>query len=163
MTIDIASLLAGVSFTAIAGWIGMAISLRKDERVIQIDQVTKARAAWRENMRALTSDIVSEYYDKEKSAKNVAVLRAKLVTTINGKYDRHDKEIIAHFDRLFTGASKDIEIFVDRVALLLKHDWERVKWESAPVYTKMFTRWSCKQKMWRKDDYREVVSGSDNA
>lgn len=158
MSIDLTSLLAGISLTAIAGWLGSILALRKDERSVQIDQVTKERKAWRDNMRALTHDIVIAYYENKTEPKpgRVAALRSKLTTSINPKDDKHDLQLLAHFDDLFSARKDDIEIFTKRMALLLKHDWERVKWECTPIYIKLFTRFTQKQRSWRSASYREV-------
>jgi hypothetical protein len=43
-----------------------------------------------------------------------------------------------------------------RIALLLKHDWERVKWECTPLYVKPFKYFTKKQREWRQRNYREI-------
>jgi len=137
---DLTSLLAGISFTAIAGWLGSFFALRKDERAVQVDQITKERTKWRDNMRKLTEDIVLAYYFEHNVTpvpRQISVLRARLTTSINLKDDEHDKAILAHFDDLFAAKSTDIDTFTKRIALLLKHDWERVKWDCTPIYVKV--------------------------
>ena len=128
MNIDITSLLAGVSITALTGWLASFLALRKDERAVQIDQVTKERTKWRNNMRNLTEEIVLTYFsNKETSVPNkVAAHRSKLTTSLNPMCE-HDNNILAHFDLLFSSGGTDIDVFTKRVSLLLKHDWERVK------------------------------------
>jgi hypothetical protein len=63
---------------------------------------------------------------------------------------------LADYDRLFSGKSDDLKVFADRISLLLKHDWERVKWEYTPLYIKPFKRFSKKQREWRQENYREI-------
>lgn len=158
LTIDLISLLAGVSLTAIGGWIASFVALRKDERAVQLEQVTKERTKWRDNMRKLCEQIAAVHIENKASPipAKVASLRARLATSINPKDTTDDGAILAHFDRLFSGESDDLKVFAHRVALLLKHDWERVKWEGTPLYIKPFKRFSKKQREWRRKNYREI-------
>lgn len=158
--IDLTSLLAGVSLTSIVGWIASFIAFRKDERAVQLEQVTKERTKWRDNMRMLCEEIAITHVENKNSAvpSKVAGLRARLATSINPKDEIHDGAILAHFDRLFSGESDDLKVFAHRIALLLKHDWERVKWECTPLYIKPFKRFSKKQREWNQENYREVES-----
>ncbi|WP_421237767.1 hypothetical protein [Aeromonas jandaei] len=109
-------------------------------------------------MRKLCEEIATTQVENRVSAApaKVASLRARLATSINPKDTTHDNEILTHFDRLFYGETDDLDVFVHRIALLLKHDWERVKWECTPFYIKLFTRFSKKQHEWRQENYREV-------
>lgn len=156
--IDVSSLLAGMTFTVVAGWLASLLSLRKDERAVQLEQVTKERAKWRDNMRKTIEEIAQLYFDNKGQAVpgKVAALRARLVTSINPKDDADDQQILTHFDEIFAGSKTDLDVLTKRVALLLKHDWERVKWECSPIYVKLATRWSKKQRMWRSSNYRNI-------
>ena len=158
LSLDITSLLAGVSLAAATGWLASFLALRKDERAVQLDQITKERTKWRGNLRKITGEIVQTYFDNKTQPipGKVAVLRAKLITSINPKDDEDDKLIMDHFDQLFRGQKADIDVFTRRIALLLKHDWERVKWECTPIYVKVFVRFSSKQRRWRSAEYRNV-------
>lgn len=157
MNIDFTSLLAGISITALTGWLGSFFALRKDERSVQIEQVTRERTTWRGSIRKLTEEIVTTYIAQieKKTPDKVAASRCKLATALNPK-DDHDNEILSHFDELFAGNASNIDVFTRRIALLLKHDWERVKWDCTPIYIKPFI-WCCsKQREWRNKDYRKV-------
>lgn len=158
ITVDITSLLAGFSVPVIAGWLGSLLSLRKDERSIEIEQVTKERAKWRDNMRKITTEIAEVYFKNKTSPipGRVAGLRGRLATSINPKDDEDDRMILSHFDEIFSGNRSDLDVFSKRIALLLKHDWERVKWDSMPIYIKAFAIFSKKQRLWRSKDYRHV-------
>jgi hypothetical protein len=158
ITVDIPSLLAGFSLPVVAGWLASFLSLRKDERSIEIEQVTTERAKWRDNMRQITKEIAAVYFENKESPVpgKVAGLRGTLATSINPKDDEDDKRILSHFDELFTGNKSDLDVFSKRIALLLKHDWERVKWDCKPIYIKLFTRFSKKQRKWRAKNYRHV-------
>jgi len=158
MVIDWSSLLAGISLAAVGGWLASLLALRKDERSVQLDQVTKERAKWRDNMRTLAENIASTWVQNKANAcpEKVAALRARLVTSINPKDERHDNAILTHFDHLFSGENTDLSLFSKRIALLLKHDWERIKWECTPLYLKPFQCLSRRQRAWRNPEYRDV-------
>ena len=158
LALGLSSLFAGVSLAVVAGWITSFLFLRKDERAVQLDQVTKERTKWRENMRKATEDMALIYFENKASPTpgKVAALRARFATSVNLKDDEDDKQILIHFDELFTGSRSDLDLFSRRIALLLKHDWERVKWECTPIYLKLFTRLSKKQRQWRQSTYRKV-------
>jgi hypothetical protein len=158
MSIDITSLLAGVSITALTGWFGSFLALRKDERAVQIDQITRERTKWRDNMRNLTTKIVHTYFANKDTPVpgKVAEHRSRLVTSLNPRCE-HDNKLLVHFDLLFSSSEADIEVFTKRVALLLKHDWERVKWDCTPIYVKPFIRLSAKQREWRSKTFRNVA------
>ncbi len=157
MNIDLTSLLAGVSITALTGWLGSFFALRKDERAVQIEQITKERTKWRENIRKLTEEIVLIYMaqNEAKTPGKVAASRCKLATALNPK-DQYDNDILRHFDDLFAGKANNVELFAYKIALLLKHDWERVKWDCTPIYVKPFIRLRAKQREWRSNEYRKV-------
>lgn len=156
MDIDFTSLLAGVSIAAIGGWLASFLALRKDERAVHVEQITKERTKWRQDMRLLTQETVelfSNYtppaHDKKQK------LRAQLATSINPKC-AYDKHLLTLFDQLVhKGSMVD---FTNAMSFLLKHDWERVKWECMPIYVKPFKRYTEKQKEWRADDFRPLKS-----
>lgn len=158
LSVDLSSLLAGVTFTVIAGWIASFFALRKDERAVQLEQITKERTKWRDNMRKTSEEIAQLYFENKATAVpgKVAALRARLVTSINPKDDPNDQLILTHYDEIFSGAKADLDVLTKRIALLLKHDWERVKWDCTPIYVKLFTRYSKKQRAWRKADFRAI-------
>lgn len=158
MNIDIASLFAGVSITAITGWLGSFLALRKDERAVQIDQITRERTKWRDNMRSLTEEIVLTYYANKETPVpgKVAAHRSRLATSLNPKCE-HDNKLLEQYDLLFSSGEAGIEAFTKRVALLLKHDWERVKWDCTPIYIKPFIRYRAKQREWRSNEFRNIA------
>lgn len=158
MTIDWPSLLAGFSLTAIGGLIASLLAFRKDERSLQIEQITKERTKWRDSMRSLTESIAATWVENSATPcqAKVAALRARLATSINPKDCMHDAAILNHFDQLFSQRNSDLALFTRRIALLLKHDWERVKWECIPLYLKPFLRFTLHQRAWRSIKYRDA-------
>lgn len=157
MQIDWHSVLTGLSAGTVGGIFASWLSLRKDERAVQIEQVTKERAKWRDNMRVLAEGIAAAWEENQSNPApvKVAALRARLATSMNPKDPVHDEAILKHFDELFSGKSSDLALFSRRIALLLKHDWERVKWDCAPVYIKPFIRFTDPQRAWRSANYRD--------
>lgn len=157
MNIDITSLFAGISITALTGWLGSFFALRKDERAVQVEQITRERTKWRDNMRRLTEEIVLTYFENMEvpTLSKIAAHRSRLVTSLN-PHCKHDNKLLEHFNSLFSLGKTDIEVFTKRVALLLKHDWERVKWDCTPIYIKPFMRFTAKQREWRSQKFRNI-------
>ena len=149
MDIEFTSLFAGISLTAMAGWIGSFFSVRKDERAVQIKQITEERTKWRNNIRNYAIEAAEIYSAPEPVKSEVAKLRVKLVTSLSPK-SNSDKDLIIEFDKLNSNAS--LEHFTELTSLLLKHDWERVKWECTPIYIKPFFLFSTKHKAWKNED-----------
>jgi hypothetical protein len=158
MQIDWQLALSWLSAAVAGGWLTGLMSLRKDERAVQVEQITKERAKWRDTMRSLAESIATTWHEHQTTPNHakVAALRARLATSINPKDDKHDAEVLEHFDALFSGDSVDVPLFARRLALLLKHDWERVKWDCLPIYWKPFARWTKKQREWRASKYRDT-------
>jgi len=159
MQIEWQTVLSWLAAAVTGGWFASWLALRKDERAVQIEQITKERAKWRGSMRSLAETIASVWVEQQKTPDpaRVAALRAMLATSINPKDFMHDKEILEQFDELFAGKSNDLPLLSHRFALLLKHDWERVKWECTPLYIKPFVRFTERQRSWRRASYRDTT------
>lgn len=94
-----------------------------------IDNIIKERKKWRNRLRHMVSDVESCFRNKDSNG--IAAIEAKLVVLLN-PYDEEDKSIIKALTKISEKWEKEnLEEFMDRVAYLLKHDWERVKQESA--------------------------------
>jgi hypothetical protein len=115
MQIDLHSALAWLSAVLAGGWLASWLALRKDERAVQIEQVTKERAKWRESMRQLATAIAMTWEDTKVTPDRakVAELRARLATSLNPKDEAHDGKILLHFDKLFSGESDDFPLLPD--------------------------------------------------
>ncbi|RYU63759.1 hypothetical protein ERW51_18275 [Aliivibrio finisterrensis] len=155
MDINLTSLFAGISLTAIAGWLTSFFALRKDERAVHIEQITKERTKWRQDMRILTQEIVELFSNDNVSPANEKKqkLRAKLATAINPVCE-YDKHILSLFDELTHKG--DMNEFTNAMSFLLKHDWERVKWECMPIYVKPIKFFTKEQKLWRDKGFRPL-------
>lgn len=155
---SVSTILSGLSIAVLGGWVASLIAFRKDERSVQLNQITEERKKWRESMRKLSAEISALYIENKAtpSPSKVASLRATLATSMNPKDVENDGAILSHYDRLFFANSDDLSMFNHRIALLLKHDWERVKWECMPLYLKPLFRFTKKQRAWRSKNYREI-------
>lgn len=157
LEIDISSVVTGAGFVAITGWLASFLALRKHERSVHIEQITKERSKWRSDIRALTQDIVKEYSkaDSPPSVDFIQESRARLVTSLNPNC-QDDEAILEEYDALAHGG--DMSRFTKAIALLLKHDWERVKWECMPIYLKPINCFREKHSAWKKDGFRTLTS-----
>jgi len=154
LEIDFASLVTGAGFTAVAGWLASFLALRKDEKSVQITQITQERTKWRTAIRELTQNIIIAFSgENEPSIEQKARLRAALATSLNPK-SKWDNQILSEYGSLVHGG--DMVRFTLAISLLLKHDWERVKWECMPVYKKPFNYLKKENRAWRREDFRAL-------
>jgi len=91
----------------------------------ELKHITDERTLWRKTIRANVIELVNSenfYY------------RAKLISELQinlNPLDDEDNKIIECSKRLlYNGSKENKEELLERVSLLLKHDWERVKLES---------------------------------
>lgn len=88
-------------------------------RKIQVENILQERTKWRERVRELVSQIASK-----PNKKDIAELEIRL-----NPLDENDRKIIENAKSLLNTKVKK-EIFLEQVARLLKHDWERAKNET---------------------------------
>jgi hypothetical protein len=121
---------AGVSAVVSALVTGF-VSRRNSERTIQIENITKERAKWRDKIREFALGV-----QQAATAKDIAKLKqARLGFCLSlNPLDGEDGGILTTIDKLGNPQAPDtgLQEFSDRVALLLKHDWERAKREAKP-------------------------------
>ena len=103
---------------------------RSSKRTIQIENITKERAKWRDKIRELAVAV-----HKAATQKNGALLKEqRLVFSLNlNPIDEEDIAILIAIDTLSLSEQLDEKVlqeFSDRVGLLLKYDWERAKVEA---------------------------------
>ena len=99
----------------------------KSDKQISIENVTQERKEWRVRIRELLLDLTTAFETKDiKLARRV---EAELIVRLNPE-DQDDLAIINMFPALYDDWKYDsLQEFSDRLAYLLKHDWERVKYE----------------------------------
>jgi hypothetical protein len=154
LEIDLTSLITGAGFTIVAGWLASFIALRKDEKSIQITQIIQERTKWRGAIRDLTQNIAITFSGDQVPLNELKEkYRAALVTSLNPISDS-DNQILTEYDTL--KHLGDLSRFTLAIALLLKHDWERVKWECMPIYKKLIKYIFKANRAWRKNDYRAL-------
>lgn len=110
--------------------IGGLVSLRISERQIAIENITKERTRWRDKIRTIAQE-VQDAAAKGSTAR-LKALRVDLALSLNPE-DAEDHQILRCLDRLSTQTAEIGEL-THRLSLLLKHDWERAKWEAKPSW-----------------------------
>lgn len=147
---------AATLWPALAGVAVGFIAFRKDAHAIQIASVSAEQAKWRSDMRELAAEIAEFQLLPVQASMpgRIWKLRAKLATSLNPK-DPLDVEILEHFDRLFFQDATDMDVFIERIALLLKHDWERVKADALPLHVALWHAIWRTPPEWKDEDYRQ--------
>jgi hypothetical protein len=121
------ALVAGVA-GLVGALIGAAVSLRTSTRNIKIDNVTKERAKWRDRVRKKSLIVHQQAVKGDATALDELHLQ---FTLILNPFHSEDRAILALIRQLKTTADEShLTEFADRISLLLKHDWERAKWEA---------------------------------
>lgn len=124
---------AFISSSVVAGLIGALVAVRNSERKIQVENVTAERAKWRTVMRTLAADltVAAQINDQQK----VALLCGQLELNLN-PFDREDQALVVTAKRLSDSdkVTDHLKEFGVRMALLLKHDWDRAKREAQPWF-----------------------------
>ena len=103
---------------------------RTSERAIQIENITKERAIWRGKIREQALAVHKAARDKDGAA--LGELRLSLSLNLNPT-DSEDAGILKVVDTMAKATQPDdrnTQEFADRIALLLKHDWDRAKSEA---------------------------------
>lgn len=106
------------------------VARRNSERAIQIENITKERAKWRDKIRELALAVHNAA--RERNASSLGELRLSLSLNLNPT-DPEDAGILRVIGTLMKAEQPDEKCsheFADRVALLLKHDWDRAKCEA---------------------------------
>ena len=129
----VSAIVAGV-VSLIAASINAYVLRRGSERAIQIDNVTKERAKWRDKIRAKALEVNQAARAPDK-IDTLHLLRLDFSVNLN-PLDDEDRAILDVIRRLLDGGVTPdlLDEFGDRVSLLLKHDWDRAKYESTPHF-----------------------------
>lgn len=170
----------GVSSTSFFGWLAAAslltwittiYSLRKDERSVVIENITKERKEWRINLRKWCAEVSELSVSTEWDLRSYYRLKSELVTRLN-PVDKQDYDIIHEYEKLKPINEQDskecllgvrrvlkvsktsisnneniVEVLQKKVGCLLKDDWEMVKYECAPFYKKWFSEETFKKRI----------------
>ena len=120
--------------TFIGGLVTAYVTLWNAERKISIDNITKERAKWRDKIRELALEVhkAIELEDALKLSELKNQFRLNLNPT-----DEKDNNILALINSAGKDKHKQAEQFSLCVSYLLKHDWERAKLESKPLFKRL--------------------------
>jgi hypothetical protein len=135
----------------VAAMVSAWVSLRNSARVVRAQYITAERAKWRDRVRCVALEINKSAIARDRD--RLAELSVELTLFLN-PIDPMDAEIVDLVRNLrdsHTPRALGQEI-LERVALLLKHDWERAKREAQPL-----PRWICgRSKRMSYKDFRNV-------
>ncbi|WGE63657.1 hypothetical protein NYR75_02200 [Actinobacillus equuli subsp. haemolyticus] len=115
-----ATLLGGI----IAAFLGALATIYTKYKDINIKQITEERTKWRESIRRITKDIIFAKGEK----------KIKLLAELETRLNPHDEEdqLILLLAKQDLKQNSNRELFLHSIAIMLKHDWERVKKEAKP-------------------------------
>lgn len=126
-----ATVLAGAVGGLLAAFITLIGSILTERWRIAEENVTKERAKWRDTVRRLIVKAVTTT-DEEELAKIWPALALRMNPEEGD--NRDDRELVARVRSLCEPEFPDRERVKDRIVALaahiLKHDWERAKWEA---------------------------------
>lgn len=106
------------------------VSLRISAQSIKVDNVTKERAKWRDNVRQKALQVYKAAVNE--NTERLQELHLEFSLLLNPR-DPEDRAILSLIHRLAGGekpAEPDLVQLVERISLLLKHDWQRAKREA---------------------------------
>lgn len=120
-----------LSSAVVSSLVAALVTLRSGERKIEIENVTQERAKWRDKVR-LTALQVHQAAVAGDLLK-VAELHLTFELILNPN-DGEDNQLLGCIKKLEGGDAPQSHLpeFSKRVALLLKHDWDRAKLEAKP-------------------------------
>lgn len=131
------SAVLGSLFTAVVGGL---VTIRVAARNIRLQHITEERRKWRDRLREIAVRFHTAAVDTDTMRDNrLRVLVMELQLNLNPT-DEEDRGIVA-VCRAICGTGEShagLAELADRLALLLKHDWERAKWEAASKRTRWF-------------------------
>jgi hypothetical protein len=117
--------------SVIAAIVAAAVAVWTTQKRISIENITQDRRAWREKIRKKALMVHDALIARDEQVLNR--LRSEFRALLNPR-DPDDNEIISCIKP--PNEKKEFEHadeFAERVSLLLKHDWERVKLEAGPL------------------------------
>jgi hypothetical protein len=131
LTEEIVKLVLGTGL--VSAFITALFSKFQADKNHKVENITKERKEWRDCIRLIVLDVVQAY--QKKDSDQLQSLEAELRVHLNpyNKRSNSDIKIISAIrDLRKDDVSEDkLTEFCDRVSYLLKHDWERVKKETA--------------------------------
>ena len=124
-----------LSSGVVAGLVAALVTLRTTERKIAIENITQQRQVWREKIRELAQRIKDSYQKKDKDDLLSQYVELQLLLNPD---DKNDKSILDTVWEMLKEEKNELHIeLAEKLALLLKHDWERAKLEAKPLWYKL--------------------------
>lgn len=121
--------------TVLAAIVAAIVAAWTVQRKISIENITQDRRAWREKVRDKALSVHESMVSRNQES--LDRLRAEFRAILNPT-DDGDKAIIGCISLPDEGKELErAEEFAERIALLLKHDWERVKLEAGPFFMRV--------------------------
>ena len=117
----------------VAGLVAALVSLRASERKIAMEHITKQREIWRDKIRTKSLNVTTAF--ESKSLSKLSELYTEFSHLLNPTDDMDIPILNLLYD--FKGNNLDPEKhieFIERISLLLKHDWQRAKQEAKPWF-----------------------------
>lgn len=124
-----------LSSAVVSAIVAGLVTLRTSERKIEIENITKERAKWREKIRE-NAYLVRQAATRTDTSRTerLSDLRLTFELLLNPR-DPEDLGILSCIDTLKNENDEShLFEFSKRVSYLLKHDWERAKCEAKPWY-----------------------------
>jgi hypothetical protein len=108
--------------------VGAVVLFWNNTRNVKVENITKERAKWRDNVRQKALNVHKAAIGQNSVWLDELHLEFTLILNPSDPDDR----AILNAIRLLksTADGPPLTEFADRIALLLKHDWERAKWEA---------------------------------
>lgn len=119
----------------VAALVGGYVSLVNSERKIQIENVTQERAKWREQIRVNAIKVSQAANSTTIEGKKCSLIELRMVfELLLNPHDPEDVAILKCIEALADCKEPAMRLpeLSKRLALLLKHDWERAKREAKP-------------------------------
>lgn len=142
---------SGIILTSsvVAALVSGLVILWNSERKLVIENITKERTKWREKIREINLKISQAH--QKKNFDDIKSSGAELRLLLN-PMDNIDRDILIEIPLLIkqNSSQQDIERFSIKLSLLLKHDWERAKYETKNRFYK-------KQKHIKRITYDEYL------
>jgi hypothetical protein len=125
LTLEIA--LVSALAAVIAALVSALVSVLTSERRIAMENVTQERTKWREKIRELSAAYQTLILVDEGHDGKLRELKATFSLRVN-PHDADDQRLLQLLSENNTEMADE---FIQRVSLLLKHDWERAKHEAS--------------------------------
>jgi len=99
------------------------------------ENIIKERAKWRDAVRSIVSEAVALDAENEKSKTTALRLWGEIAVRMNPEEDgdKDDRALVQAIASLVDPANRtdgSRRLILDLAATILKHDWERAKWEA---------------------------------